>query len=304
MAVDMGFDESGSHDVLLLSVQVGVVQKSKRMKTAWKTLLRNAKVPFFHSVDYGNISKGVFAHLNLQERTALLESLCGHLRRRLSFGITAKVTISNWNSKTDNKFRSRWAAAYSFAMQMLMLETRVLLENRNLGYDVHMLLEDGHKNAGQAIDILRRIKLKNKRDPGDMALNILTEGLGSKADHPILQATDMLGYSDWQKLVQGDRKIFDQLHVKGSRYFTLYMDLDKHLVDPALEIAQRSDEAKAILKKADWYRRTQSREGLDEFLERIRKFRQDDAELDERVARRDTEGSGRREVAKTEETEG
>ncbi|HEY1801893.1 MAG TPA: hypothetical protein VGG46_13240 [Terriglobales bacterium] len=280
MAVDMGFDESGSHDILLLSVQVGVVQKARRMKTAWKTLLREAKIPFFHSVDYGNFSKGIFKHLSRDERQELLSSLSGNLRKRMLFGITGKVTISNWNSKTDPKFRGEWAAAYSFAMQMLMLETRVILEKLRVGYDVNILLEDGHKNAGQAINILRSIKEKNKHRPEDAVLNILTEGLGSKTDYPILQAADMLGYSEWQSLIQSNREIYDALHVKGSRYFTVYMDMDKHLVDPALEIAKRSDAAKAIFRELDRYRRTGSVEGLKEAGKRIREFRQKYEEVD------------------------
>ena len=70
MAVDMGFDESGSHDILLVSVQVGVVQRAKKLKTAWKTILRENCVPYFHSVDYDNFDKGVFRHL---DREAALE---------------------------------------------------------------------------------------------------------------------------------------------------------------------------------------------------------------------------------------
>jgi hypothetical protein len=305
MAVDMGFDESGSHDVLLLAVQVGVVQKARKMKTSWKTLLRDAKVPFFHSVDYDNFSKGVFSHLARKERSELLKALSGLIRKRLRFGITAKITVSNWNSKTDPEFRSRWAAAYSFAMQMLMLETRILLEKAQLGYDVNILLEEGHKNAGQAINILRGIKKKNnKLKPEDVVLNIMTEGLGSKTDNPILQSADMLGYSDWQRLRQGSQEIFDQLHVRGSRYFAVYMDLDKHLVDPALAIAKRSDEAKAILKKADWHERTGSREGLDETITRIREFRQKYAEVDERSAQRDQGQTGSGEGGESTKAEG
>jgi len=272
----------------LLAVQVGVVQKARKMKSAWKSILRDAKVRFFHSVDYDNYSEGVFAHLNREQRSELLIGLSGHLRKRMLFGITGKITISNWNSKTNNEFRSRWAAAYSFAMQILILETRILLEKCQVGYDVNILLEDGHKNAAQAIQILRGIKQKNKRDPEDAVLNIMTEDLGAKGDHPILQTADMLAYSNWQRLRQGNREIFDALHVKGSRYFTVYLDLDEHLVDPALEIAHRSDEAKVILKKAEWHQRTQSREGIDETIKRIREFRQKYKEIDSAPAQLDS----------------
>jgi hypothetical protein len=305
VAVDIGFDESGSHDILLLAAQVGLVQKSRKLKTVWKSILGDSRVPFFHSVDYDNFSKGVFCHLSREERTLLLQSLCGHLRKRMLFGITGKITISNYNSKTNNAFRSQWAAAYSFAMQMLMLGVRLQLERLQLGYDVNILLEDGHKNAGQAINILRKIKLANKRNPGDVALNIMTEGLGSKINNPILQAADMLGYSEWQRLTQGNREIYDQLHVKGSRYFWVYMDIDKRLLDSGLEVANTSDEAKAILKKADWHKKTGSREGLDETFQRIREFQRKHEKTDDSTVQRRQSQTGRRgESREREKAEG
>jgi len=258
MAVDMGFDESGSHDILLVSVQVGVVQRAKKLKTAWKTILRENCVPYFHSVDYDNFDKGIFRHLDRGARNRLLRSLGGHLRRRMLFGITGKITVSAYNAKTDNRFRSEWSAAYGFAMSMLMLQTRILLDGSGLGDEVNVLIEDGHKNSGQALQIVQRIKRAKERGSSEPALHVLSAALGSKADHPILQAADMLGYSEWQRLIHGQQEIYEELHVDNSRYAVAYMDLDKHLVDPALEIAKRSDEAKALLKKAHWHNKTSS----------------------------------------------
>ena len=159
MAVDMGFDESGNKDVLLVSAQLGVVQKARVMKTKWKAALRETRVPFFHSVDYDNITKGVFSKLSREERKELLELLAGHLRKRMFVGLTVKVTLSNYNDKTDNEFRSRWAAAYSFCIQVLLSYANLVMEIFHLGDEVNVLIEDGHANVEQAFQILHRIDL-------------------------------------------------------------------------------------------------------------------------------------------------
>lgn len=116
MALDVGFDEGGGGDTLLISAQVGIVSKAKKFKHGWKRDLPT-EIPYFHAIDYGNRDGGVFRGMDLSGRQKLLASLSGHVRRHLEFGFTGKVTLSNWNSQTDNTFRSQWGTAYSFAFR-------------------------------------------------------------------------------------------------------------------------------------------------------------------------------------------
>jgi len=58
-------------------------------------------------------------------------------------------------------------------------------------------------------------------------------------------------------------------------FFRSLLDLDDKIVDIALSIAQRSDRAKALVKKIDWHNRTQSRNGLEELKEQIRQYQQE-----------------------------
>jgi hypothetical protein len=289
MGVDLGIDESGSGDVLVVSVQTGVVEKARKMKSKWRTELRKSGVKFFHSVDYDNATKGIFKHLDRTKRKILLQSLSGNLRKRMLFGMTAKLTISSYNEKTDNKFRSQWAAAYPFAIQVLMLYVHLVMASFGLGDEINVLIEDGHKNAGQALDILQRMKKARDLGHNRIPLRVLTAGLGSKIDNPILQAADMLGYSEWQNLcgVQGD--IYRELHVGSSRYQVGYIDLDKKITDIALDIAQRSDKAKALVRQYEWVAKSPnpSKETIDEIVTRIQEFRQNYEEVDDSFAQRD-----------------
>jgi hypothetical protein len=277
MAVMMGFDESGRGDTLLVSAQIGVVQTARKMDTKWKAELRKQHIPFFHSVDYDNVTGGVFKGLTREERRKLLDYLTFHLRKRMFFGMTAKITISTYNAKTDNKFRSQWAAAYSFAVQLVMLQTSLVLEHFKLGDEVHILLEEGHANSAQAIQILLRMKKARETGSTKVPLRIMTAELGSKADYPILQGADMLAYSEWQNINQIRGDVYHALHLDPteSRYQVGYLDLDDEIVDIALGVAQRSDRAKALSKKIEWHNRTQSRNGWEELQEQIRQYQKE-----------------------------
>lgn len=296
MAVDLGYDEGGCGDTLLVSLQMGVTQKAKKFKKSWKADLLESGIPFFHSVDYDNFDDGIFRGMSHDTRKLLLASLTGHLRKRMLFGMTAKVTVSLYNSKTDSNLRSQWGTAYSFAIQMLMLVAHQLMEKQNLGMEVNVLVEEGHRHSQQMLQILQRIKRAHETGSSDPALHILSAGLGSKKDHPILQAADMLAYSDWQKLqhwqgLSRSREIYDALHVKGSRYQAGYVDLDDRLLPDALEVAKKSDIAKALLKKAWYYQNKADKsdprtvKGIDEINRGIREFRQKYEEADPGLTR-------------------
>jgi hypothetical protein len=255
VALDIGFDESGAGDVLLVSLQLGTVQRARKLKTRWKAELEKVGLPFFHSKDFKNFSGGIFKKLTVEQRTKLLEVLTAIVRKRLSIGYTGKVTISLFDSKSDNTLRARWGTAYSFAIQMLLLVTRLWLDDHKLGADVNILVEDGHKNSNQIIEILHHGKTT------DPALNIMTVGLGSKKDHPILQAADMLAYSEWQKLTRGDRDIWEALHVEGCQYLPGYLDLDEQLVGQALDYAQRAEIAQKLWRST-WGQKKPKLEGV------------------------------------------
>jgi hypothetical protein len=46
----------------------------------------------------------------------------------------------------------------------------------------------------------------------------------------MLQAADMLAYSDWQLIRHGDAEIYNALHVKGSRYRPEVLNVNEELI--------------------------------------------------------------------------
>jgi hypothetical protein len=61
MAIDLGYDESGSGDTLLVSVQLGVTEQAKKLKRKWRAKLRAADVEYFHANEFDNFSRCVIS---------------------------------------------------------------------------------------------------------------------------------------------------------------------------------------------------------------------------------------------------
>jgi hypothetical protein len=83
-----------------------------------------------------------------------------------------------------------------------------------------VLIEGGHKNASQAIETLR-----SQIGDDKAFLRIKSCGIGGKVDNPILQAADMLAYSEWKGLTKSGREIFDALHNGGGPYRAYFFDI-------------------------------------------------------------------------------
>ena len=231
MAVDLGFDEGGAGDTLLVSVQAGIHEQAKKFKRRWRSRLGD--VPFFHSKDYGNYSSGVFteAGLDRNERQDLLKDLTSFVHAYLIVGITARVSRSLYEKCTDQALRSRYGAAYSFLIDMCLLTSYNVMTDLRIRPEVNILIEDGHRNSAQAVAILQEVK-KVPQDQLGIDLKMLTVGLGSKQDHPILQAADMVAYSQWQRMTKGDRSIWNALTAKkATKYYWGEVDCDAKVIE-------------------------------------------------------------------------
>jgi hypothetical protein len=229
LAIDLGFDESGSGDILLVSMQLAVREQAKKLHRQWEKALNETGIKYFHSKEFGNFSHGVFTGISRDERQRLLTELTCLVSRHLSIGITGKVTKSIYDQKTTKEFRSRWGTAYTFAIQMLVVSAYLYADHFSLRPDFNVFLEYGHRHAAQAIQGLHDTKKAGCAFA--IPSRLLNIGLGSKQDYPILQAADMLGYSEWQKQIGGDLTIYNAIHPSGSVYNPEYVDFDLELID-------------------------------------------------------------------------
>jgi hypothetical protein len=235
MAIDLGYDEGGSGDTLLVSMQFGIVEQAKKLKRKWRGRLRDAGVEYFHAKDFENFSSGVFAGLDRPQRDQLLRDLSKLIHQHLYIGVTGKITKSVYDQKTSQDFRSRWGTAYTFAVQMLVHVAFHYARRFQLRPEFNILIEDGHRNSAQAQEVLLKTKKEGIRSSD---AKLLTIGLGSKPDHPLLQTADMLAYSVWQIISDRSSAISDSLR-SSTRYVPEYIDLDGELVDIATDGVER-----------------------------------------------------------------
>lgn len=211
MAFDIGYDEGGSGDTLLISMQAGIIEQAKRLKRKWKSTL--GPLEFFHSKELWNFSSGVFtrAQMSRDDRSQMVKDLAKLIHRHLSVGITARMSKTLYADCTTPEFRSRFGTAYSFMIySMLLVYAQNESDEGRPQCEVNIIIEDGHPNVGQVMHILQGFKAGPPRVlPG---LRIINYGLGAKKDHPILQAADMLVYAKQQEIIEGDRAIYDALY--------------------------------------------------------------------------------------------
>lgn len=229
MALDLGYDESGSGDILLVSVQIAIGEQAKKLKRQWRNVLREAGVEYFHSKEFNNFDHGVFAGLDRDERDELLKKLSTLIHRHLSAGVTGKVTKSLYDTRTTQEFRSRWGTAYTFAVNILLIGAYSAAKSLGLALnpEFNILVEGGHRHTDQAIETLHDAKKKGLSIPA----KIISVRIGSKEDHPLLQAADMLAYSVWQRSRGEDSRIFNALNARPSLYTMQYVNLDTDLID-------------------------------------------------------------------------
>jgi hypothetical protein len=225
--LDLGFDEGGApNDRLLVSVQIGSTASIRRLERHWRKVVGDAGIRFFHSKHYRNFHKGEFAGMSWTRRRRLLKTLAALIHKHTDAGITAWVDTKLFDGAVSKLVRSRHTTPYTFAVCMCLAATHLYKESVRRGDErVNLLIAEGHKHRSQALDRLTELKR-------DGRLKIETIAVGTMKEFGILQAADMLAYSEWQKLVGGgDLEIYYALHRPGSRYRTLVFDCDMDMIE-------------------------------------------------------------------------
>jgi hypothetical protein len=297
MAIDLGYDEGGSGDTLLVSAQVGITEQAKKLKKEWKRRLWDANdMPYFHSVDFDNYTGGAFtkSSLDRDERSELLGDLCGLIHDRLLFSITARVSIKEFNSLSDQVTRSRHGTAYGFAINMCMLTAYILVKKLNLQPHFNILVEAGHRNSNQVAQILDGLhrflpEIAAKRADVIPDIRVLSAGLGSKKDHPILQAADMVAYSRWLHIRGGDHTIWNALRKNPRTYRNGYFECNRELIE--MWVGEG---------KASYIKQQRKRAQKNEAEQRIPEIRFDNDRIIESPTQRDKEETGRGESGEAE----
>ncbi len=222
MAVDIGIDEGGDGDDLWIACQLGIVEQAKKLKRQWRDRLREDGLSFFHSVEYQSESTGVFAECGMKTkaRRGMLRDLSSIIRNRMCGGISLRVSERFYNSHTTERYRAQHGTAFTYLVQMMTCAAYMKMNELGLGNHINVLLAQGHRHCNQAKRQLELMQADNAK-PESM-LYFDTVGVGFMRDHPILQAADMLVYSEWHNICAQPEEIWGALHVDP--YQAWYID--------------------------------------------------------------------------------
>jgi hypothetical protein len=240
VVLDSYFDEGGSGKrcVLVVSALVSTSSAMNKLGRDWKAILKDFGVPYWHTVDFRHLKPELFRHLSQSKRKKLLTALVREINRRSLMGVTAIINTEEYVKLTTPRFRSQWGAAYTFAVQMCLVEISLHLPKIQRNKECfNVLLEEGHQNAAQTLEHLRRMK----EIAAPRILNICDYGLGGKKQNPVLQAADMLAYSSYEhhRALKRRPEIFGRLVAVGKSGMT-YREIPCDKVH--IELAKRGVE--------------------------------------------------------------
>ena len=208
VVIDAGLDESRSDSgLLVVSAVAGQTSQMKKLDKLWSEDLAEDNVDFFHAKEHWNGRSKAYHGLSQRKRQTLLAKLIHHIHKFGAFGVSVCINTAEYQDVTTQRFRSDWGSAYSFAIQLLFILIHFDLRKRNrLHETVNLLIEDGHANSRQILEIVSKAQGRK-----DYWVNLGTYGLGGKVGNPVLQAADMLAYGSCQHHSKGESRIYKQL---------------------------------------------------------------------------------------------
>lgn len=200
VVIDIGIDESGAKgNLLVLSAIAGQTARMKKLSKAWAASLDQVGVDYFHAKEHWNRRSKPYHRISMTRRRWLVQQCVQHIHKYALAGFSVAINTKEFDQITDQRFKTEWGSSYSFAIQLMFIMIHFHLRKRGALHEpVNILIEDGHKNSNQIIEIIQ--KGKNKKGG---FINIGSYGLAGKIGNPILQAADLLAYGSCQALATG-----------------------------------------------------------------------------------------------------
>jgi hypothetical protein len=168
LVLEAYFDESGSsldqRPILVLGGYIAPTEQWLSFSGKWDRVLNNYNLTHFHATELPNKHSKLFRHLSKENRKALVEELVSVISQHVDMGVAIVMSPDDWRIATTDKFRFEHGSAYGICMELLLM-----LASLKVGKDggepkrVNVFLEDGHKNACDAI--LRASLYKQATEP-------------------------------------------------------------------------------------------------------------------------------------------
>ena len=156
-------DEAGSHDdrLLVLSGCLASVDKWLDLESEWRNILAGSPaLPYLHFKElWNNPPSRPFRHLDSADKKRILDRVTKIVSETLFLVFTVSVSPVQYHALTSARFRSQNGSAYGLCTQFFLGEINNLLSRPTDDYQVlNVFIEQGHKNAHDAIKFIKGIK--------------------------------------------------------------------------------------------------------------------------------------------------
>lgn len=221
------FDESGSFEeepgVFCISGYFIEAEQARLMDAAWRDVLREHHIPFFHMVDCAHGAEA-FEDMEVQERIEIATKLIALIKKHTVSGFSALAYAKHFH--LSPKYPDEYSACVDSCIVGLesFLDLH-RLDSKNTAY----FFESGHKNKGLAYQhVAKKIE--------QLGASITFAG---KEQVPLLQAADILAWQstkyvkDRMSGARGPRKDF--LSLMEHRHSLLYQTVQNGEMTLAME---------------------------------------------------------------------
>jgi len=247
--IDCGIDESGfansKGETVVVSAYFAATPHMAKFNKDWQADLDKLEIPFFHAKELWKPKSKLFRGISMSKRNALLSRLVGHIDKRIDIGLSAHIDVNQYRLETSDRFRSQYGSPYTFAIRQILMHLCVLLRNNKRNHEpINIVIEAGHRNEQQALDLLAEFDANR-----DRPLNIAYRGSAPKLHNPPLQAADLLAFATVENLQFGTSRIKNKLAAtKHTKHFEVdcHGPLTKLMTDAVKKIHDR--------RKSEWER--------------------------------------------------
>jgi len=277
-------DESGAHHSRFFVVggYIADINAWAELSVSWKAILDEYKLPYFRMTDYKNSHSRLFHHLSRTNKEHVLDALLKCIGTAAMFAVAASVRPREYNALTTHEFRSYYGTSYALCVSGCVgFALTKLPELTSSTKTVGIFLEEGHRNALQALEHLGEFKVRNAPinlsdyedgiptkelsvneigvpiDPIPTLPELLRQvgykigayGLGSKLAMVPLQAADILVHCVYSiATLTEPQYYYDVLTKVGSPFPYYHMNLNKEMLQEFIKV---SDVDKEIGRKYD-----------------------------------------------------
>jgi hypothetical protein len=221
------FDESGSFEegpgVFCIAGYHIEAEQARLMDAAWRQVLREHDIPFFHMVDCAHRAEA-FKAKDVAECIDIETKLIALIKKHTIAGFSALANVNNF------QLSPKYPDEYSACVESCVVGLASFLDLQRLdARDTAYFFESGHKNKGRAYQhVAQRIE--------EMGASITFAG---KEQVCLLQAADLLAWQstkyvkDRMSGARGPRKDF--LSLMEHRHSILYQTIDNNELNFVME---------------------------------------------------------------------